>query len=41
MEMSKYKEDLQRTSPSKGEKTRILTGAQVVGKGSNDFNIYN
>lgn len=41
MEMSKYKEDLERTSPNKGEKTRILTGAQVVGKNSNDFNVYN
>ena len=41
MEMSKYKEDLERTSPYKGEKTRIMTGAQVVGSSSNDFNIYN
>ena len=41
MEMSKYKEDLERTSPNKGEKTRIQTGAQVVGSSSNDFNIYN
>jgi hypothetical protein len=41
MEMSKYREDLERTSPSKGEKTRMMTGAQVLGKSSNDFNVYN
>lgn len=39
--MSKYREDLDRTSPNKGEKTRIMTGTNIVGKGSNDFNIYN
>lgn len=41
IEMSKYREDLEKLTPSKGEKTRIITGSNIVGKGSNDFNIYN
>lgn len=41
MEMSKYKEDLEKTSPTKGEKTRIMTGSNIIGSTSNDFNTSN
>jgi len=41
MEMSKYKQDLEKSSPYVGEKSRIsTTGNQILGNNSNDFNIF-
>ena len=40
MEMTKYREDLDKSSPSKGEKIRMMAGAQIIGNGSNDFNVH-
>lgn len=48
MEMSKYKEDLDRTSSRGGEKYRVMNGSNIVSNGAiglgtatkNDFNVY-
>jgi hypothetical protein len=42
MEMSKYREDLDRTNSRGGEKYRMMNGSRVVGGTTmqNDFNVF-